>query len=170
MTGRRRIPLALQAGSGQSPVLPTQAPSQVFDPAYQAHQLRVAGHTWHDIARATKYASGGVAQMAVAAYLQRAAAATSAEMRQVALQTELDRLEALHAAHWPKAIQGDIPASNMVLKAAGLRIKIQGLDTLRTGADSTEDIFVIAGSEEEFVAQLQAIDSGDPEAIRRHWG
>jgi hypothetical protein len=44
--------------------------------------------------------------MAVTSYLQRAAIAQSAEQARLALQTELDRLDALRARWWTELVAG----------------------------------------------------------------
>jgi hypothetical protein len=86
----------------------------------------------------------------------------------------MDRLTALHAAYWDPALQGDIRAANLVLKAAALRAKLQGLEPrLRDGSDTGIDepeVMVISGSEEEYRAQLQALVDNDEEAIAELWG
>jgi hypothetical protein len=43
-------------------------------------------------------------------------------------QLEAARLDALHLAYWQKAVEGDTDAANIVLKVAGRRAKLLGLD------------------------------------------
>jgi len=100
----------------------------VADRAYDAHQLRVTGQGWADIARAVGYISAQVAQMAVTAYLQKAAVAQASELRQAAFQTELDRLDLLHAAFWPLALQADAQAAAVILKIHDRRTRLLKLD------------------------------------------
>ncbi|MGN6610121.1 MAG: hypothetical protein ACTHMS_24325 [Jatrophihabitans sp.] len=104
--------------------------------------------------------------MAVTAYLQRAALEEGAEQRRLAFRTELDRLEDLHAAYWPQALQGDVVAAHMVLKAAGLRMKLQGLDRPVPEDRTDGEVLVVAGTEAEYVEQLRAIASDDWSAAR----
>ncbi len=43
-------------------------------------------------------------------------------------QLELERLDALHAAHWSFAAAGDVPAAGVILRIADRRAKLLGLD------------------------------------------
>ena len=73
--------MATRAATGPRPNR-TPTPVRVIarDRAYQAHQLRLAGADWAEVAARTGYADGRVASLAVTAFLPRTAlpAATTA--------------------------------------------------------------------------------------------
>jgi hypothetical protein len=88
MTGRRRYPRAelervIAAAKAAEESKQTLDPAGRVDDdsAYRAHQLRLAGLPWAEVATQTGYASARVAQMAVSAYLQKAALGEAAEQR-----------------------------------------------------------------------------------------
>jgi hypothetical protein len=137
---------------------------EAFDPAHEAHRLRVDGIAWSDIALATGYSSAAVCQMAVTAYLQKAAVRRTPEQQQAALQVELDRLDALQRGCWPAATTGDVKSAQLALKIIVERAKLLGLD--RISEDAQPSTLVIAGSEQEYIAGLKqviaATDSTQP--------
>lgn len=45
-----------------------------------------------------------------------------------ALAAELERLERVHAAHWPAALRGDHSAAHVVLRTLDRRVALLGLD------------------------------------------
>jgi len=98
------------------------------DRAYDAHRMHVAGHDWTEIAAATGFATAKTAAMAVTAYLQKTGLQQAPQRREMALQTELDRLDALQYAYWHKALDGDYKAALVVLKILTMRTKILGLE------------------------------------------
>ena len=138
------------------------------DRADEAHRLRVAGQDWAAIAAATGYANAKTAAMAVTAYLQKTGLAQAPEQRRAALQTELDRIDALQHAYWDTALEGDYKAAVVVLKILALRIKILGLDRPEVQVSPPRTL-VVSGSPEEYVAQLKAIVEDDVDAQARFW-
>ena len=86
------------------------------DRAERAHALHVEGKSWAEIARTIGYISAQVAQMAVTAYLQRAALELGPELRHAALMTELDRLDLVNGAFLPKAMEGGYKAADVVMR------------------------------------------------------
>lgn len=99
--------------------------------------------------------------MAVTAMLQAEAVARTPELRQAALQTELDRLDALQVAWWDRAVRGDFRAVLVVLKIMAQRARLQGLDKpAEPSRDQTPNI-IISGTEEEYIAGLQAVCAAD---------
>jgi hypothetical protein len=109
---------------------------EVFDPAFEAHRMRLTGAAWSDIAAATGYSSGAVCQLAVTAFLQKAAVTRTPEQQRAAVQTELDRLDELQRTCWLAATNGDVKAGHLVLKIIVERVKLLGLD--RQPADARE--------------------------------
>ena len=57
--------------------------------AYDAHQLRLAGLSWHEIADRVGYLDGRIAAAAVNAYLQKIALEQAPDQRRRALDLEL---------------------------------------------------------------------------------
>ena len=101
---------------------------EVFDPQWKAHQLRLAGKSWVEIAKETGYPSGPACQTSVTNYLQQAAVRTSAAKRQEALDLELERLDTLQAAYWDAALLGDDKSAQVILKCIALRCKVLGIE------------------------------------------
>jgi hypothetical protein len=128
---------------------------QVFDPANEAHRLRVDGVPWSDIAVSTGYSSAAVCQMAVTAYLQKAAVRRTPEQQQAALQLELDRLDALQRGCWLAATNGDVKSAHLALKIITERARLLGLDRIPEGGQSTT--IVIGGTTEEYIAGLKQV-------------
>ena len=124
------------------------------DPA-AAHQQRIAGRSWDQIAEAVGYRSGKIAQMAVTAYLQKAAAENGPLQRQADLHTELHRLDALHASLWPAAIGGDLKTVNAILKIAERRAKLLGLEHTDKAPAEQQRSIIIGGSTPEYLAALK---------------
>jgi hypothetical protein len=143
---------------------PVEVDVEVFDPAHEAHRLRVTGAAWSDIAAATGYSSGAVCQLAVTAYLQKAALMRSPEQQRAALQTELDRLDELQRTCWPAATNGDLKAAHLALKIIVEGAKLLGLDRQPEDAREQQTI-VIGGTSDEYIAGLKAIiGAGDSDA------
>ena len=106
--------------------------------------------------------------MAVSAYRQKTGLAQAPEQRRAALQTELDRIDALQHAYWDKALDGDHKAALVLLKILALRIKVLGLDRPEMQVTQPRTL-VVSGSPEEYVAHLKAIVEKDEQAQARLW-
>jgi hypothetical protein len=128
---------------------------EVFDPAREAHRLRVEGLPWSDIAISTGYSSAAVCQMAVTAYLQKAAVRRTPEQQQAALQLELDRLDALQRGCWPAATQGEVKSAQLALKIIVERAKLLGLGEI--SEDTQAQTIVIGGDSEQYIAGLKLL-------------
>jgi hypothetical protein len=131
---------------------------EVFDPADDAHRLRVDGVAWSDIALATGYSSPAVCPMAVTAYLQKAAVRRTPEQQHAALQVELDRLDALQRGCWQAATTGEVKSAQLALKIIVERAKLLGLDQIPE--DAQPRTIVIGGSEQEYIAGLKRVIAG----------
>jgi hypothetical protein len=127
------------------------------DRAYDAHQLRLAGADWSEIATRVGYADGRIASLAVTAYLQKIAIDLAPDQRRDALQRELDRLDALQFAYWPAALHGDHSAANIVLKCIARRCTVLGFDRPDDLIATTAPMLVIGGTSEEYVNGVKAI-------------
>lgn len=89
----------------------------------RAVELAVEGYSYEEIARRVGYTNRGSAHRAVFKALGEREVQAVEELRHV----ELDRLEQLHATYWPKAIEGDRAAAQVILKVMDRRIRLQGL-------------------------------------------
>jgi hypothetical protein len=92
----------------------------------QALDLRKQGKTFAEIGRELE-CSEQRAHAIVTAELQRLNARRSEQAAEVA-RLELERLDALLAAVWPTAKEGEGPAIDRVLAIMARRAKLQGLD------------------------------------------
>jgi len=134
--------------------------ADAFDPAYEAHMLRVSGLPWDEVAGATGYATPGAAARAVSSYLSKAAANQSSQHLQEALQTQVDRYEKVLSSWWTLGTTGkDEKAAGVVLRA------LERLDRLLklTDADTvvTRETLVISADRDEYIAQLKALTDGE---------
>jgi hypothetical protein len=123
---------------------------------YAAHQERLKGKDWAEVARLCGYANEDSARIAVRAYLQRAADSLADEHRTEALQAEISRLNTLQAAVWDQALNGDLKAVDTVVRVISTRAKLMGLD--REGEKVTNNTVVV--TEKDFVAIMQAHAEG----------
>ena len=150
-------PSSRRAGSGRTG---SGAEVMAHERAYDAHQLRIAGLSWPEIADRVGYLDGRVAAMAVNAYLQKIALEQAPDQRRRALDLELARLDQIQAAYFRAAIAGDIAAANLVLKVIARRCVILGFDKLDEDLASTPRAVVIGSSPEEYIAGLKAVIDG----------
>lgn len=100
-------------------------PPELVERERQVLELRRAGATYDDCARAVGYATPQGAYLAYQRALKRTLVETGAEE---ARQQELDRLDRLQRAVWPNALQGDLAAVNSVLRIMDRRARYLGLD------------------------------------------
>lgn len=96
----------------------------------EALALRRAGHGYAEIGRRLGLTREGARQVVIRAYgkLSEEIAEETAKARDV----ELDRNDAILAAWWDLAQQGDEKAANVVLKALAQRHKILGLEQTKS--------------------------------------
>lgn len=98
--------------------------SAALDRRRQAVSLRLAGHTYQQIADRLGYRGHTGARAAVEKALREAIREPSREV----ITLELLRLDALQAALWPKALACDLAAVDRVLKVMERRARLLGLD------------------------------------------
>jgi hypothetical protein len=96
----------------------------LLDRERQAVALHLQGETSDAIADALGFVNRGGAWKAVQRGLARFVVPAIAEARTV----ELARLDRLHKAVWQRAISGDIPAIETVLRLMERRARLLGLD------------------------------------------
>lgn len=83
----------------------------------QAVELLALGNTYDEIAQAVGFSNRGSAHRAVAKALAEREIEAIEELRAL----ELERLDLLHQAHWHAAINGDIEATEVLLKISAER-------------------------------------------------
>lgn len=94
------------------------------DKRMRALELRREGATYDVIAKAVGYANRGIAHRAVTEALELIEHDSAEET----LTLELNRLDAMIAALWPKVRKGDDRAVHAVLRCMERRAKLLGLD------------------------------------------
>jgi hypothetical protein len=122
---------------------------------WYAHQLRLAGATWDEIAKALDYGSGPSAHMTVKRELTKAEVTQTS--RSEALALELERLDMLQLVVWRQARQGDLKAIDTVLRIMNQRAKYYGLDTqtIEDDGQQSKAMIVIGGDEEDYLAAVR---------------
>jgi hypothetical protein len=123
--------------------------------AYAAHQLRLGGFTWTEVAARAGYANAASANVEVKAFLQRAALMRDHSLRQEALDMEMDRLDALQSSAWGAAMTGDLKAIDTCLRVMGHRAKLLGLEYREEV--SVQRTIVVTGTTDQYVQTLKAI-------------
>jgi hypothetical protein len=93
------------------------------DRQIHALQLRRSGATFQQIAEQLGYAHRSNARKAIQAALDGALSDEADALRAL----DLDRLDRLQLAHWPRATSGDVKATETVLKVMQHRAKLLGL-------------------------------------------
>ena len=89
----------------------------------RAYELRLSGKTFKEIAKELKYADASGAYHAY----QRAREVVSLENLGEWRLLELERLNVIQSALWDKAMEGNIPTINALLRVFDLRAKLIGL-------------------------------------------
>lgn len=89
----------------------------------RAVELRATGMSYAQIAAEVGYANRGTVHSVVIQALQ----AREAESVDLLRQVELERLDAVHAALWPKAMAGDVDAVMALLRIIEARCRLLGL-------------------------------------------
>ena len=89
----------------------------------RAYELRLSGKTFKEIAKELKYADASGAYQAY----QRAREVVSLDNLGEWRLLELERLNVIQSALWNKAMEGNIPTINALLRVFDLRAKLIGL-------------------------------------------
>lgn len=142
----------------------------LFNKPYYAHQLRLAGYDWFQVAHKLDYSSPYYAEKAVYHWLRKTAedskdlSRTKEQLRQESVQQELARLDRLQATYWQDAIEGDIPSATFVLRVIQQRAKLLGLEqTVNAEIVNQVNTLVVGGDEASYVgALMRARDSLGP--------
>lgn len=119
---------------------------------WYAQQLRLAGASWDEIAKAIGYQSGPTAHTTV----KRHTAQMPKEAAQELMSLDLERLDMLQLVVWRQARQGDLKAIETVLKIMNTRAKYLGLDQRTYDEDSTaKNTIVINGDEDDYINAIK---------------
>ncbi len=89
----------------------------------EAIRLKTAGHTYEQIAQELGYANRGTVHRIVQQALDVREVESVDELRRL----ELDRLDALHASLWPRAMDGHVSSVLALLRVIDLRTRLLGL-------------------------------------------
>lgn len=128
-----------------------------------AVELRMQGLRWHEIADRLGYADRAAAYTDVRRALEKAVADLSFPL-EAHRQLELDRLDAMQNALWPKILDGDPRAVDSALRLMDRRAKLLGLDAPQRVEVLTLDAIdaAIADLEQQLTARRS--EAGTPPA------
>ena len=98
---------------------------ELFDKENKVLELRRAGLTWQRIAEEVGYSDHTGAYAAYKRALKRTQQQPADELR----EAELDRIDRLQLALWPKAMKGDNASINTIVRLMERRARLLGLDT-----------------------------------------
>ena len=127
-----------------------------------AHNMRLAGKQWEDIASICGYSSSVSARLAVRSWMQKSATELEQVTRSEHLVMELDRLDALQDAVWDSAMDGDKKAMDSVIRIIALRARILGLDNITSEVNTSVQTIVV--SQDQYVERLKTI-AGEVEDV-----
>ncbi|MFI9553707.1 hypothetical protein [Nonomuraea endophytica] len=119
---------------------------------HQALQMRIAGVSPTLIAERLGYSSPQAASSDITRALQKAAKQEQMAAEHL-LHLELDRLDRMTAAIWPKVVKGEINAVEACLKIINKRSSLLGLDLLNRNGAADTDMASLLGN---MLLQLQA--------------
>ena len=128
----------------------------------QALQLRIAGLTYKRIGEAMGISESGAYKAVIRALrrLNERVAENAGELRRI----EMERLNALHLAFWPRARQGDEKAADRILRIDAAVRALNGLDApFKT--DITTDGQSLGRSFEEALQFVYGKNDGKDDAI-----
>jgi len=140
----------------------------------EAYKLRQAGKGWFQIAAELELPAAKVRSLYSQAITEAAQLVADATKSQI-LAMELDRLDALQAAHWARAteprVQGsielppDLKSAEFCLKVIAARTKLEGLEHEDVSNVGPQTV-VIAGTSAEYIQALQMVAGVVPEPIQ----
>lgn len=141
--------------------------------AKEAYELRRRGMPWWEIADRLNMSEAAV-KNSVTSRIELAADMVGAHMKRQLLVMEVDRLDALMAAHWERATETrtvtdaegnsrtvfpDLDAAKYVADIVMKRAKLLGLDDMAQ-VNVTQQTVVVGGTSEEYIAALRLISGG----------
>ena len=98
---------------------------ELVDKEIKVLELRRAGLTWQRISEETGFADASGAYLAYKRAIKRTMQQPADELR----EQELDRIDRLQLALWPKAMKGDNASINTIVRLMERRARLLGLDT-----------------------------------------
>jgi hypothetical protein len=110
----------------------------------KALELAAQGLSYDEIARRAGFAHRGSAHRAVFKALDAREAENVDQLRAL----ELDRLDALQASNWEKAVTGDHRSVLLVLRVIEARIRVLGLDRKHAGDGTPSLTSLLSGPAE----------------------
>jgi len=120
---------------------------QAHEKQRRALELRMAGRSWADIAKAVGYSNHTGAIAAVRVALEKSLQEPAQHYRALTLE----RLTRVLQVHWPSMLNHDMPATDRVIRVIADMRALLGLD-----APLKEDIFITGRVEYDFRAELDA--------------
>ncbi len=126
----------------------------IHDPELEAARLRLAGKTSAQIAKLLGYKTAAEVTKKLADRTGREARLLDGETRDSLLELELQRLDALQAAVWDQAMEGDTKAVAEARACVMSRVKVLGLDLIDP-ASSAQTVLVVSGDTESYVEALK---------------
>lgn len=128
------------------------------DRASEAYWLRQDKfQSWEEVAAQVGYASPAAARISVHAWLQRAALERGKRRRQQALEHELSLFDQIELVLLPRVLDGDLKATEALMRAVMNRSKLEGL--LETDTDRNTQRTVVVTSE-NFAKIMQDVALG----------
>jgi hypothetical protein len=109
----------------------------------RAVELAAAGHSYDQIAHEVGFSHRGSAHRAVYKALGEREVEAVDDLRRL----ELDRLDALQAALWGRAMDGEAAAVTLVLKVIDQRVRVLGLQTAKSLESADPQVLVLAPAE-----------------------
>lgn len=130
--------------------------------AGEAYDMRQRGYTWFQIGKTLEISSSKAMQL-VNNRLKQAAKYIDEASKEELLAQELDRLDALQAAVWPRAMEGTTQSVTAALAIIAMRVKLLNLETVAAAA-VTNNTVVVAGTSAEYIAALRSVADGTARA------
>ena len=118
----------------------------------QALELRKAGATYQAIADQLGYASARSCAESVRSALRTAIHEPAEELRGM----EIERLDNMMLVLWPRVMQGDLACMDRALRIQLRIAELAGYDRVQATVEH-QNVVIIGGSTEEYVAQLQQL-------------
>ena len=113
---------------------------ELVDREIKVLELRRAGLTWQRISEEAGYADASGAYAAYKRAIKRTMQQPADELR----EQELDRIDRLQLALWPKAMKGDNASINTIVRLMERRARLLGLDK---PIEIKQDVLVIDGGD-----------------------
>lgn len=124
--------------------------------ARKAHEMRVSGMSWWDIAEQIKMPEGQVKRLVSERIAEVSDTVDYYEKREF-LQIELDRLDALQSAVWADAMDGKVPAIQAALAIMDRRAKWLGFAEPQVQTNVTSNTIIVPGNTKDYIAALQQV-------------